>query len=128
MARRAACSSKGNTNSSFPPNKPRLSAGISIARTDTHWRCKPNSSRAFLYKGFQRLAMVMMEKFSPNIKALSIDTLPGPTTGMRNTERRAATPESLMVSMHTASKPSCSARQPASKMDTSANTKSWWLA
>ena len=71
--------------------------------------------------------MVRMEKRSPSISAVSMETLPGPNTGMSSTERSAATPESLMVSMHTASKPSACARQPASKLAASASTKSWWL-
>ena len=69
----------------------------------------------------------MMEKRSPSISAVSMDTLPGPNTGMSSTERKAATPESLMVSTHTAAKPSSCARQPASKIETSARAKSWWL-
>ena len=99
-----------------------------MARTEAHLWCSPSSSSAFLYSGFHRLAMVMMEKRSPNINAQSIAARPGPNTGMSSTERSAATPESLMVSTHTAQKPSACARQPASKIDASARTKSWWLA
>ena len=73
-----------------------------MARTEAHLWCRPSSSSAFLYNGFQRLAMVRMENRSPSISAVSIDTLPGPNTGMSSTLRNAATPESLMVSMHTA--------------------------
>ncbi|MCY1356519.1 hypothetical protein D9M69_429740 [compost metagenome] len=40
--------------------------------------------------------------------------MPGASTGIDRRERSAARPESLTVLMHTASKPSASARMPAS--------------
>ena len=51
------------------------------------------------------------------MSAVRYDALPGPITGMSSTERSAFTPESLIVSMHTASYPSSSAVSPASKRD-----------
>ena len=49
----------------------------------------------------------------PRDIAVSIDVLPGPITGIERTDRRAETPESLIVSIHTAEKPSFSASNPA---------------
>jgi len=43
------------------------------------------------------------ENFEPRLSANSIEARPGDTTGMSSTERSAVMPESLMVSMHTAS-------------------------
>ena len=39
----------------------------------------------------------------PSISAVRYEQRPGPMTGMSSIERRAFTPESLMVSMQTAS-------------------------
>ena len=47
--------------------------------------------------------MMRIEKRSPNISAVSIAARPGPITGMSRTDRSAASPESLIVSMQTAS-------------------------
>ena len=51
----------------------------------------------------------------------------GPITGMSSTERRAATPESLMGSIHTAANPSSCAVWPPSRIPISASTMSAWL-
>ena len=47
--------------------------------------------------------MVTMPKRRPSMAATTYWLLPGPTTGMSSIERSAATPESLTVSMQTAS-------------------------
>lgn len=46
--------------------------------------------------------MATIEKRLPSIIAISIEARPGPITGIVSSERSAAMPESLIVSMQTA--------------------------
>ncbi|MNG34825.1 hypothetical protein D3C84_1214070 [compost metagenome] len=58
--------------------------------------------RVFSYSGNHSSHMVMMLNFLPSMQAVWKAAMPGAITGMSSRERRAARPESLTVSMHTA--------------------------
>ena len=79
------------------------------------------------YKWNQLFHIVIIENLLPIIIAHSIEVCPGPITGISRHDLRASTPESLMVSIQTAEKPSFLAFSPASKIPISARTISDWL-
>ena len=74
-----------------------------IERIEAQRAPRPSSAMVLRYRWRQRSHMMRIEKRSPSINAVSMEARPGAITGMSSSERAAARPESLMVSMHTAS-------------------------